>query len=119
MPILIYCNQSGSCIWSPIADVQEQKAAMFELAQTSLHTPDIPNLWDEVLQLILSILELEGTRKGCGTLLLLKLVVMIVVLCGMFWKSPFHRNVYVQENLVCQSTFHCRLVLELSLLHLS
>jgi len=92
---------------------------MFEVAQTPLHTPAIPSLWDEVLQLILSILELEGTHEGCGTLLLLKLVVMIVVLHGMFLKPPFHRNVYVGGNPVCQSTFHCRLVLELSLLHLS
>ena len=43
---------------------------MFEVAQTPLHTPAIPSLWDEVLHLILSILELEGTREGCGTLLL-------------------------------------------------
>ena len=91
---------------------------MFELAQIPLHTTVIPSLWDEVLQLILSILELEGTLKGCGTLLLLKLVKIIVVLCGMFLKPPFHRNIYVRGNPVCQSTFHCRLVLELSLLHL-
>ena len=51
---------------------------MSELAQTPLHTPAILSLWDEVMQLILSILELEGTREGCATLLLLKLVVMIV-----------------------------------------
>ena len=88
---------------------------MFEMAHTPLHTPAIPSLWDEVLQLILSILELEGTREGCGTLLLLKLVVMIMVLRGMFLK--LHRNVYVGGNPVCQSTFHYRLVLELSLLH--
>ena len=92
---------------------------MFEMAQTPLHTPAIPSLWDEVLQLILSILELEGTREGCGTLLLLKLVVMIVILRGMFLRPLFHRNVYVRGNPVCQSTFHYRLVLELSLLHLS
>ena len=92
---------------------------MFEMAQTPLHTPPIPSLWDEILQLILSILELEGTHEGCGTLLLLKLVVMIVVLRGMFLKPPFHRNIYVGGNPVCQSTFHYRLVLELSLLHLS
>ena len=85
---------------------------MFEMAHTPLHTPAIPSLWDEVLQLILSILELEGTREGCGTLLLLKLVVMIIVLRGMFLKPPFHRNVYVGGNPVCQSTFHYRLVLE-------
>ena len=53
---------------------------MFELAQTPFHTPAIPRLWDKVLQLILYILELEGTHEGCGTLLLLKLVVMIVVM---------------------------------------
>ena len=51
---------------------------MFELGQTPFHTPVIPSLWDEVLQLILSFLELEGTCKSCVTLLLLKLVVMIV-----------------------------------------
>ena len=57
---------------------------MFELAQTPLHTTAIPSLWDEVLQLILVILELEGALKGYGTLLLLKLAVMIVVLRGCF-----------------------------------
>ena len=57
---------------------------MFEVAQTPPHTSTILTLWDEVLQLILSILELEGTHEGCGTLLLLKLVVGIVVLRGMF-----------------------------------
>ena len=92
---------------------------MFEVAQIPLHTPAIPSLWDQVLQLILSILELEGTREGCGTLLLLKLVAMIVVLHGMFLKLLFHRIVYVGGNPMCQLTFHCRLVLELSLLHLS
>ena len=66
---------------------------MFELGQTPFHTPVIPSLWDEVLQLILFFLELEGAYKSCATLLLLKLVVMIVVLCGMFLKPPFHRNV--------------------------
>ena len=69
---------SGSYISSPIADVQEQKVAMFELAQTLLHTPAISCLWDEVLQLILCILEIEV--ESCGTLLLLKMAVMIVVL---------------------------------------
>ena len=64
--------------------MQEQEVVKFELAQTTLHTSAIPSLWDEILQLILSILEFEGAHKGCGTLLLLKLVVMIVVLCGMF-----------------------------------
>ena len=34
------------------------------MAQTLLHTPAIPSLWDEVLQLFLSILELKGTREG-------------------------------------------------------
>ena len=48
---------------------------MFEVAQTPLDTLAIPILWDEVLQLILFILEFEGTREGCGTLLLLKLVI--------------------------------------------
>ena len=48
---------------------------MFEVAQTPLHTLAIPILWDEVLQLILFILEFEGTRERCGTLLLLKVVV--------------------------------------------
>ena len=32
------------------------------MAQTPLHTPAILSLLDEVLQLILSILELEGTQ---------------------------------------------------------
>ena len=59
---------------------------MFEVAQTPLHTLAIPSLWDEVIKLILSILELEGKHEGCGTLLLLKLVVRIVILCGMFLK---------------------------------
>ena len=48
---------------------------MFEVAQTPLHTLAIPSLWDEVLQLILFILEFEGTCEGCDTLLLLKLVI--------------------------------------------
>ena len=48
---------------------------MFEVAQTPLHTLAIPILWDEVLQLILFILEFEGTREGYGTLLLLKVVI--------------------------------------------
>ena len=100
-----------------VTHVQEQEVMMFEVAQTLLHTPAILGLWDEVLQLILSILELEGTWEGCGSLLLLKLVIMIVVLCGMFLKSPFHRNIYVGGNPVCQSTLHCRLILEFSLLH--
>ena len=91
----------------------------FELAQTPLHTSAIPSLWDKILQLILSILEFEGACEGCGTLLLLKLVVMIMVLCRMILKPPFHRNIDVGGNPVCQSTFHCRLVLEPSLLHLS
>ena len=73
-----------------------------------LYTPAIPSLWDEILQLIFPILELEGIREGCGTLLLLKLVEMIVVLLGMFLKPSFYRNVYVGGN---QSTFNCRLVL--------
>ena len=71
---------------------------MFEVAQTPLHTLAITSLWDEVLQLILFIVELEGTREGCGTLLLLKLVIRIVVLCGMFFKPPFHRTIYVRGN---------------------
>ena len=50
---------------------------------------------DEILQLILSILEFEGAHKGCGILLLLKLVIMIVVLCGIFLKPPFQSNIYV------------------------
>ena len=119
MNTLVYCSQSGSCIWSPLADVQELEVVTFEFAQTTLHTSAIPSLWDEILQLILSILEFEGAHKGCDTLLLLKLVVMIVVLCGMFLKSPFQNNVYVRGNPVCQSTYHCRLVLEPSLLYLS
>ena len=65
---------------------------MFEMAQIPLHTPAIPSLWDEVLQLILSILELESTHKGYGTLLLLKLVVMIVVFHGIF-EATFYRNI--------------------------
>ena len=73
---------------------------MFEVAQTPLHTLAIPSLWDEVLQLIFFILELEGTREGCGTLLLLKLVIRIVVLCGMFLNPPFHRTIYIRGNLV-------------------
>ena len=48
---------------------------MFEVTQTPLHTLAIPILWDEFLQLILFILEFEGTREGCGTLLLLKVVI--------------------------------------------
>ncbi len=91
---------------------------MFEVAQTPLHTPATPSLLDEVHQQILSILALEGTREGCGTLLLPKLVARTVVLHEMFWKPPFHRIVYVGGNPMCQLTFHCRLVLVLSLLHL-
>ena len=44
---------------------------------------------------------------------------MIVVLHGMLLNPPFYRNVYLGGNTVYQSTFHCRLVLELSFLHLS
>ena len=91
---------------------------MFEVAQTPLHTPAIPSLLDEVHQQILSILELEGTHEGCGTLLLPKLVARTVVLHEMFLKPPFHRIVYVGGNPMCQLTFHCRLVVVLSLLHL-
>ena len=57
---------------------------MFKLAQTPLHTPDIFSVWDEILQLIIFILELEDTGECCGTLLLLKLVVMIAVLQSIF-----------------------------------
>ena len=42
--------------------------------------------------------------------------------CGftlMFLKLLFHRTAYVIENPMYQSSFHCILVLELSLLHLS
>ena len=73
---------------------------MFEVTQTPFHTPAISRLWDKVLQLILSILELEGTHEGCGTLLLLKLVGMIVVLCGMFLKPPFHNCLCQRESSV-------------------
>ena len=38
--------------------------ALFGVAQTLLHTPAIPSLWDEILQLFLSILELKDTREG-------------------------------------------------------
>ena len=71
-------------VWSPVANVQDQEVAMFEVAQTPLRTLVIPSLWDKVLQLILSSLELEGTCEECSTLMLLKLVVRIVVLSGMF-----------------------------------
>jgi len=64
---------------------------MFEVAQTHLHTPAIPSLWDEVHQQILSILELESTYEGCGSLLLLKLRARTVVLHETFSKSPVHR----------------------------
>ena len=125
MSILVYFSQSGSCIWSPMADVQEQETVIFELGQSPLPTPAIPSLWDEFLQLILFTLELEG----CGTLLLWQHRLWYFAAaevggndCGFTWdvlKPPFHRNVYVRGNPVCQSTFHCRLVPELSLLHLS
>ena len=62
---------------------------MFEVVHISLQTPAIHSHWDEVLQLILSILELGGTHEDCDTLLLLKLVVKIVVLHRMFLKSLF------------------------------
>ena len=83
-----------------------------------LHTPATPSLLDKVHQQILSILELEGTHAGCGTLLLLKLVARTVVLHETFSKPPFHRIVYGEGNPMCQLTFHCRLVVVLSLLHL-
>ena len=88
-----------------------------EVAQTPHHTPATPSPLDEVPQ-ILSILELEDTHEGCDTLLLLKLVVKIAVLHGMSLKPPFHKIIYVGGNPVCQLTFHCRLLLVLSLLHL-
>ena len=91
---------------------------MFELAQTPRHIPATPSLLDDVHQEILSILELEGKHEGCGTLLLPKLVVTTVVLREIFSKPPFHRIVYVGGNPMCQLTFHCRLLLVLSLLHL-
>ena len=40
---------------------------MFEVIQTPVHTPAIPSPWDEVLQLMLSILELKDMHEGCGT----------------------------------------------------
>ena len=91
---------------------------MFEVAQTPLHTPATPSLLDKAHQQILSIVKLEDIHEGCGTLLLLKLVAMTVVLHEMFLKPPFHRIVYVGGNPMSQLTFHCRLVLVLSLLHL-
>jgi len=42
--------------------------------------------------------------------------------CGFTWmflKPLFHKIVYVAENPKCQSLFHCKLILELSLLRLS
>jgi len=45
------------------------------VAHTLLHTP--VSVWDEVLQLTLSIFELENTHEGCGFLLLQKLLVRI------------------------------------------
>ena len=69
----MYCSQSGSSIRLLVADVQE--VVLFEVAQTLFHTPAIPSLWGEVLHPFLSVLELEGTCEGCGTCLLLKLVV--------------------------------------------
>ena len=57
-----------------------------------LNASATPSLLDEVQQ-ILSILELEGTHEGCGTLLLPKLVVRTVVrtvvLREMFLKPPY------------------------------
>ena len=63
---------------------------MFEVAPTPLHTLAIPNLLDELLQLFHSILELGGKGKGCGSLLLLKMVVRTVVLHGDVLKLPLH-----------------------------
>ena len=51
---------------------------MFEVVRIPLQIPAIHSHWDEVLQWILSILELGGTHEGCDTLLLLKLVVKIM-----------------------------------------
>jgi len=55
---------------------------------------------------MLSIFELENTHEGCGFLLLQKLLVRIA--------DPFHKTIYVKGNLVCQLTFHCRVVLKAS-----
>jgi len=63
---------------------------MFEVAPTPLHTLAIPNLLDELLQLFHSILELGGKGKGCGSLLLLKMVVRTVVLHGDVFEATFY-----------------------------
>jgi len=59
------CKSISQSVW------QLHLTRWFEVAQIFLHTPAISGLWDEVLQLILSILELEGTCEGCNSLLLL------------------------------------------------
>ena len=72
--------------------------------------PSLVSDWDEVLWLILSNFELENTHEGCGFLLLLKLLVRIADVL----KQPFHKTIYVRGSLVCQLTFHCRVVLKAS-----
>ena len=52
---------------------------MSEVAKTPCHTPTIPSLSDEVHLQIPSILGFADTHAGCGTLLLLMLVVRSVV----------------------------------------
>ena len=69
------------------------------IGMNPLHALAISSLWDEtLLLLILFILDLEGTREGCGTLLLMKLVEMIVDLLGMFIKPPFHQNILCRRE---------------------
>jgi len=46
------------------------------------------SVWDEFLQLMLSIFELENTHEGCGLLLLLKLLVIIANV----FKASFSQN---------------------------
>ena len=91
---------------------------MFEVAQTPLHTLAIRSLWDEVLQLILSLLELEGAQ-GCGTFVAAAVGGKD---CGYMWdvfEATFSQNQLCQRESSVSVNIPLRLVLELSLLHLS
>jgi len=65
---------------------------MFRRWHIPLHT--LVSVWDEVLQLMLSIFELENTHKGCGFLLLQKLLVRIADV----FKATFSQNHLCQRE---------------------
>jgi len=56
--------------------------------------PSPVSVWDEFLQLMLSIFELEDTHEGCGFLLLLKLLARIADV----FKATFSQNHLCQRE---------------------